>query len=284
MYRLPIGLRLIADAQYQGHRWTLEQEQIGHAVGHSLAADWDFINPRFGFVYQFGNTASIFGNYGRSQKEPADNQIIEADDVWSQPKEAAAEVIDNFELGGNMQIWGANLKLNFYHIDYMNQVLYAISEEEGEYEINANNPTIHQGIELEMDYSPMQNLTISANGTWSNNNFMAGDFEGNNLPNVPSVLFNIATNYTVTEGLNIFSDIRYVGKQFIDNANTEDIAIAPFSLMNMGVRVHIGTSIASFKINNLLNKEYATFGYEYWGGYYWPGAERSYFANIEFGL
>ena len=284
MYYFPIGLRLIADAQYQGHRWTLEQEKIGHAAGHSLSADWDFINPRFGFVYEIAENASIFGNYGRSQKEPADNQIIEADDVWSEPKEAAAEQIDDFELGANLQYFGANLNLNLYRINYANQVLYAISEEEGEYEISANNPTVHQGIEFEIDYSPMQNLAVSANGSLSQNCFTTDDFAKNRLPNVPSVLLNGSADYTVMDGLSLFSGFRYVGRQFIDNANTEDLAISPFSLVNFGVRAEIGTTSATFKINNLLNSQYATFGYEYWGGYYWPGAERSYFANIEFGL
>ncbi len=164
-------------------------------------------------------------------------------------------------------------------------MLYAISQEEGEYDISANNPTIHQGIEFEIDIAPLPNLAVSANGSFSQNYFTTDDFAGNHLPNVPSVLLNGSANYTVMDGLSIFSDVRFVGKQFIDNANSEDYAISSFSLVNLGVRAEIGTSaVATFKINNLLNSQYATFGYEYWGGYYWPGAERSYFANIEFGL
>ncbi|SVB83600.1 uncharacterized protein METZ01_LOCUS236454, partial [marine metagenome] len=76
---------LTADFQSQKHHWTLNQKTIGHASGHSLSADWDFFNPRLGMVWAIGDSMHVFVNWGKSQKEPADNQIIQADDVWSAP-------------------------------------------------------------------------------------------------------------------------------------------------------------------------------------------------------
>ena len=56
----------------------MEQETIGHAQGHIINANWNFLNPRLGFNYRFMNNYSIFGKIGTSQKEPKDNQIISA--------------------------------------------------------------------------------------------------------------------------------------------------------------------------------------------------------------
>ncbi len=96
VYSLRFGLHLVGDIQLQKHDWTFDQKAIGHANGYDLNASWTFINPRFGFSYDISNTISIFGNYGTAEKEPSDNQIIEADDVWAEPKETASEkIIDN---------------------------------------------------------------------------------------------------------------------------------------------------------------------------------------------
>ena len=80
-------------------QWQLKQEQIGHSSGVDLAADWQFLNPRVGLSYALSNSLSIFSGVGTSQKEPADAQIIEADDVRSTPQPAPAEYVLNKELG-----------------------------------------------------------------------------------------------------------------------------------------------------------------------------------------
>ena len=60
----------------------MNQEPIGHAVGHQISADWDFLNPRMGLTYRISDALSVFGSYGKAEKEPADDQIINADE-WS---------------------------------------------------------------------------------------------------------------------------------------------------------------------------------------------------------
>ena len=100
LYSALDNLKIIADLQYQGHRWELKQNLIGHAKGHTLSAPWNFINPKFGVIYNISRNYFLFANYGKSQKEPADSQIIEADDNWdANPVIAAAEVVDNTEFG-----------------------------------------------------------------------------------------------------------------------------------------------------------------------------------------
>ena len=122
-YNVGDNLKVIQDFQVQKHDWNLNQKKIGYAFGHNLSALWQFLNPRFGLVYSASDELSVFINYGIAQKEPADNQIIEADDVWSTPVIAAAEVISNLETGWSMDLGNILINLNAYHILYINEQL-----------------------------------------------------------------------------------------------------------------------------------------------------------------
>ena len=59
-----------------------------------------------------GDSLSWFVNIGKAQKEPADNQIITADDMFSKPVMAANEVISDLELGMNFSFSNGDAKIN----------------------------------------------------------------------------------------------------------------------------------------------------------------------------
>jgi len=74
-----------------------------------------------------------------------------------------------------------------------------------------------------------------------------------------------------------------VGKQFVDDNNTSEGVIDPFTLVDIGSSLKIGKTALNLKINNLFDTMYSTYGYEsdgYWA--YWPGATRSFYANLEY--
>ncbi|HOU16385.1 MAG TPA: TonB-dependent receptor [Candidatus Marinimicrobia bacterium] len=280
-------LKLITDLQYQHLQWNLDQKKIGYAIGYDISAKWDFLNPRFGAIYELSNDFSIFANYGRSQKEPADEQIIEADDYWSEPQKAAAELIDDYELGANYRGRKLDVDLNLYRINYKNEQLKNIDiEQEGEYVYTQASATIHEGLEWEVRYqfNPLWALTL--NGTFSRHVFESGSYKGNTLPNIPGILFNGSLDVKPVKNLSISAIIRYVGEQYIDEAN---IGMNPaYWLTDVGLRYSFGRVEIGAKVNNLFNRLYSTYGYGYeWGeyyAYYWPGATRNAFFSISYHL
>lgn len=285
VYSFPIGLHLVGDIQLQKHDWSLDQKVIGHAKGHNLNANWSFLNPRFGFSYDISNNISIFGNYGTAEKEPSDSQIIEADDVWSEPKEAASEKIIDNEAGINLLFRNKYLKLNFYRIDYFNEILSDIYDfAEGEFDVKSADKTRHEGIEIEGGWEINNSLTIRFNGAWSFNKFKSGEFAGRTLTNVPGKLANLTIDYSPSKmyrlilhenmyGLMLHG--KYVGKQFINFVNTEKLAIDPYLIFNLSGWLQYDQIRVTARINNLFDTLYATYGYEDDGGYYWPGATRN---------
>lgn len=273
-------LKLITDLQYQQLEWNLDQKKIGSAVGYQLSAPWKFLNPRLGAIYSFSDNFSTFINYGRSQREPADDQIISADDVWGTPQKAAAELIDDFELGSNYSDRMIRIDVNLYRINYKNEQLKNIDvQQEGEYVYTQAAATVHQGLEWEVRFQPNPLWTLTLNGTWSRHFYHGGEYEKNNLPNVPAVLVNGNLNVEPVRHLQFSLTTRFVGKQYIDE---ENIAINPaYWLVDAGIKYRIGKIELSGKVNNLFDRLYSTCGYED-SGYiaYWPGATRNYFLGL----
>ena len=285
IYSFPIGLHLVADLQLQEHKWSLEQESIGHAVGHELNANWQFINPRYGFSYDLSKNISVFGNYGTAEKEPSDSQIIEADDVWAEPRETASEKIFDNEAGINFLYGSKYLKINLYRIDYQNEILSDIYDfTEGEFDVRSADKTRHEGVEIEGGWEINSSFAIRFNGSWSFNKFKESDFVGNTLPNVPEQLANVTIDYSPKKLYGLMLYGKYVGKQYIDEANTQDLSINPYLIFNLNVWLQIDQVRITARVNNLLDTLYATYGYNYYGGYYWPGATRNISIAIQMQL
>lgn len=276
--------KIIADLQNQNHSWILDQETIGHASGHQLSAKWNFLNPRLGMVWAFSDSMNVFLNWGKAQKEPADNQIIEADDVWSEPVMAAAEVISDLEWGIDFTFDKGWARFNGYHIKYLNEQLKNIDiQQEGEYEYYSADSTDHMGFEWESGFTLNKNWSASANGALVMNYFS----NGNSLPNIPSTLFNFSLNFRPRNNTLVFIHWRRVGHMYIDKENTDPGGlIDPYGLWNFGVEYNWRGLEVMIKVNNIFDKLYETYGYGYeWDGYqayFWPGAPRNSFINISY--
>ena len=276
IYSFPIGLHLVGDLQMQKHDWSLDQELIGHAKGHQLNATWSFLNPRYGFSYDLSNNISIFGNYGTAEKEPSDSQIIEADDMWSEPREVASEKIFDKEAGINFLYNDKFLKINLYRIDYQNEILSDIYDfTDGEFDVRSADKTRHEGIEIEGGWEVNNSLAIRFNGAWSQNRFLGGDNVGKTLTNVPEKLANVSIEFSPKKVYGFMLYGKYVGNQYIDESNTPDLAIDPYYIINLSGWLQIDQVRVTARINNMLDTLYATYGYNYYGGYYWPGATRN---------
>jgi len=280
-------LKVIQDFQVQKHDWNLNQKKIGYAFGHNLSALWQFLNPRFGLVYSASDELSVFINYGIAQKEPADNQIIEADDVWSTPVMAAAEVVSNLETGWSMDLGNMLINLNAYRILYSNEQLKNIDvEQEGEYDYYTAASTVHQGFEYELDFHLSSNLRFQMNGMFNDHHFSSGINKGKKLTNIPDALVNVGLNWQVYQDANISANWKYVGTQYIDNENYG--AIDPYSVFDVYFSYRWQNLQTTLKVNNAFDRLYSTHGYGYEGdgyqAYYWPGATRNIFLTISYNM
>ena len=115
-------------------------------------------------------------------------------------------------------------------------------------------------------------------------NLKAVEYSGKTLVNVPSALTNITLDYNPNKFYGFFLYGKYVGKQFIDINNSSDIAIDPYFVVNLSGWIKYDQIKVTARINNIFDTLYATYGYEYFGGYYWPGATRNFTLSLEFDI
>ena len=277
LYRITPGLTGVIDLQFQNIHWQLNQQAIGHAPGVDLSANWQFVNPRVGLSYAVNSALDIFAGVGKAQKEPADAQIIQADDVWSTPIDAPVERVLNYELGLNWVHGPHHLNLNLYRIEFANEVLQDIYDfQEGVFSVESAEQTLHQGFEYDLGTQLGPDLRLSLNGSIADHHFSQGDLMGNQLSNVPAILANLLVSYQLFDDLNVNLAVKYVGSQYIDQANTEALAIPDHALVDIMVRKKVGSLGLALRLNNVLDEQYATYGYAWGEGYYWPGATRNY--------
>jgi len=283
-YAVTEQLHAISDLQYQAIRWSLDQDKIGHALGHRIKADWTFLNPRLGLLWTPTARTSWFLNFGKAQKEPADDEIINADDVWSTPRLVAAEVIDDYEIGFNYRadIW--LFTVNAFRINYFNEQLKNIDiAQEGEYDYYSAAGTVHEGFEWETAWHPSSFASVGMNGSINNFRFTSGPKKNRHLPNTPERLVNLWVRVKPTRIVDISLTLRHVGKQYLaeDNKGT----IKPYSVVDLVTALSWKKMTLRLKINNLLDRLYATYGND-WDGYYyyWPGATRNGYLAITYTL
>jgi outer membrane receptor protein involved in Fe transport len=88
--------------------------------------------------------------------------------------------------------------------------------------------------------------------------------------------------YQLTPALGMGITGKHVGQQFIDYENSEDLRIPQYQLLNMALNYERSRFEISAKINNILDENYATYGYAWGDGYYWPGATRNYSLSLNY--
>ena len=271
------------DLQNQNINWDLDQKKIGHAFGYQLSADWSFFNPRIGLVWQLSDSLSWFVSTGKAQKEPADNQIIAADDMFSAPVMAANEVITDLELGMNFTFNNGYAKLNGYRMLYLNEQLKNINlSQEGEYSYYSADSTSHSGFEYESRIFIDSKTILDINGALQMNVFNSGNF----LPNTPSSIMNVSLRRNFSENLLLYTNYRKIGGMYIDNINAEDGYIGSYGILDLGANISWKKVKVDLKINNVFNRLYSTYGYSFeyngYNAFYWPGAERNTFINLSY--
>ena len=208
----------------------------------------------------------------------------------------------------------ASAKLNIYRMDLRDElvpVYYRYYDADDVLQGNAPR-TVHQGLEMAFSVMPLSWLQVQGNLSYADNRFVEfygdslgwsgwggiADYSGKVLPAFPKV--QVKGSLTASHLLGeTWAQFTHIGKQFIDFANTDSVAIAPYTLLNLATRFELPTvgsvrSELTLRVNNVFDELYETFGYTYyddsygWPPYrvdaYWPGATRSYFVELKIRL
>jgi iron complex outermembrane recepter protein len=332
LFKLTADLSLMANLYFQHINYSFEQLESGNFVGEYLNAyevDYNFFNPRFGANYNLNENFNIYGNISVSQREPTDDELYNLwkgpDDLgvtpqfseskivtnengdtlrveWSEPL-VNEEKLTNYEFGTNYNSGVLSLKLNFYWMDFKNEIVAYDELDEDWCNIRGNaEKTVHRGIEFSGKYLLPINLILSGSFSYDDSYFEkfnpftgSGDYNynGNKIAGFPSIISNGKLAYN-SGNLNLFAQMQYVGKQYLDNTENEERTIDPFKIVSIGAVFNIAKTNwqLNLRANNILDEEYETAGYyKPWednsgpeGNYYFPATGRNFVAGLRLGF
>ncbi len=274
------NIDLFTDLQYR----FVEHKMNGFRDNQNLNIDrkFHFINPKIGITYSIENW-QVYASYAIGNKEPNRNDFEAG--VNNQPK---SERLNNIEIGVNKKTNRYQLCVNFYHMQYNNQlILTGAINDVGAY-TRANIPNSYRmGIELQGSYVLNKWLNVSANFTISKNkikhfteyvdmydanfNFLGQQtikHHNKDIAFSPNLISGFTVNILPFKQTEISLLGKYVDRQYLDNTENKARSLNSFYTQDIRLIQQLGNKKwkncnVIFQVNNIFNKLYEPNGYTF---------------------
>lgn len=268
--------------QYANHRYSLDNDKF---KPYTFDVNYDFLSPRIGLNLIGPYDLRFFANVSYSKREPRLKDIYDAESPYSVPNFRVIDTVNkvyedplvkpeemlDYEFGINFKTPATNANLNFYWMDFKNEIVNNGQLDNVGQPINGNaGRSVHRGIEFEYSFIPFYlfrgwdklslnyNLTLSENyfkeyteilGRDSLGNVIYGnDYSGNQILLNPSVYGNLTLNYSDKNNFRAYVTMQHIGRQYLDNSENErknpsvkntagyvDKVIEPYVVFNGGI-------------------------------------------------
>ena len=287
-YEIASGLYVFGDMQYRNINYDfvglgMVENEI---VPLEQTAGFDFFNPKAGFVYDISSQHNLYTFAGISNREPVRRDFTESSPE-SRPRH---ETLRNLEMGYRYSSGNLKLALNYYLMDYKDQlILTGEINDVGGFSRTNIDESYRMGVELEAGYRINRmldwagNLTISRNKipefteysdqydeNWNWTGTYVATYENTDIAFSPSMVGASRINFYPVKEASISLMSKYVGKQYIDNTMSEDRMLDAYFVNDLKLAYKMENSVfreleLSFLINNLFDVNYITNAWIYKG-------------------
>jgi len=274
-------LTAFVDLQYRAVGYTFMGFDTSLVVAQELTAKYGFFNPKVGINYLVSKNTNVYASYGIANKEPNRDDFVQST-VKSRPK---SEQLNDLEIGATHRFKNVSLGLNFYNMEYKNQlVLNGQINDVGAYNRVNVESSYRRGVEVELNTNITKYFTFNGNVTLSQNKVKKySEFIDNydiypgqdtvkhqntDISFSPSVIAAANFIFKPIKNLEIGFLNKYVGKQYLDNTSNGQRAIHDYLVSDLRINYTIHTNLIK-EINliaviyNISNTVYETNGYNY---------------------
>jgi iron complex outermembrane recepter protein len=283
-YLLTDKLNLYADLQFRNISYSIKgfDEDLKDVTQHHR---YNFFNPKTGFVYNFSEKQKVYASFGISRREPDRDNFTDADPG----KTPVPENLYDYEAAYEFHSSGIMLRAGLYYMYYRDQLILTGKINDVGATILTNVPkSYRQGIEIETGIRILRSLNWSGNMTLSRNiipvfvdmtdNWDTSVQEQQTLNNKtisfsPSVIAASVIDYLPFRDFHIFLNTKYVGKQYIDNTQSNERMLNAYLVQNVSFLYTVKSRIfreltLQFLVNNLFDRKYETnaWVYKYYEG------------------
>lgn len=274
---------------------------------YNFNLNYNFTNPKAGVTYLINNNSNAYAYVGIANKEPVRNDIVSASAI-SIPQ---AEQLINYELGYRKNWKKSAVSINFYYMDYRNQLITTGQiNDVGTYN-RVNVPSSYRagveataGLKLLSDLKWQFTATYSQNKVktfteflddWDNGGQIQIVHTNTDLALSPNIITSSMFSYLAFKKVEIDLISKYVGEQYFDNTQNNGRKLDAFFVNDVRVSYEFKCKqlfksiYLGLLINNVLNAKYEPNGYTYSGiiggkrtdfNFYYPQAGTNMLANV----
>ena len=282
-YNLVAGLNAYADLQYRYINYKIHGDNDKYDYNtdglQKLAVNdhFNFFNPKAGLNWDIDSNNRVYASFSVAQKEPTRNNYTDGN-ADEYPK---AEKLYDYELGYTYRNTWLSAGVNFYYMDYKDQlVLTGELNEIGEAMARNVPDSYRTGVELMLGVKPCRWFQWDINGTLSKNrvkNFTEKlyedewknpiEVEHGNTPIAFSPDFILNNRFSFShKGFEAALQSQYVSKQYMSNAKQAEQTLDAYFVSNLNLAYtfqlrHVKSVTVGFTIYNLFNEKYENNGY-----------------------
>jgi len=304
-------LTLLAGLQHADHSWKLERDLVR---GYGYDVDYSWWTPRLGATYRFSNNWLAFVSASRARREPSVKDLYDPTDAWDAPAfnniDAESgrlsdpipeeEKLTDYEAGFGYTTENVAFRTTLYKMNFRDEIVYLGGLTDIGTAISGNaERSVHRGIELEgrgrlgEAFELQGNLMLSDDRLRQFELFVPidedpwielQDLSGNRIAGFPDLLGRLALAWKPSWGRIELGAFRS-GRLYMDNTEQRGRSIDPYTTLHLEANWNLrGPYSFRLRVNNLLDKEYESFGYVDWTTpLFLPAADRSIIAMVTLG-
>lgn len=219
-------LRVVASLRYDLFHYDFNNHLKPSAFSGSpdMKNEFSKISPKIGFTYNLSNKTGIYANYSEGFVPP---QVTEMYTGVKVPDLKPA-VFYNYEAGGWIELIKNKLSadLSAYKLIGTNEVI-SVRLDNGSSENRNAGKTMHKGIEMGMNASPVPSVNFRFSAAYSLHEFTefvekGNNYNGNEMNGAPHWMHNAEIWYkpAFAKGVRIGAEWQKIGKYFMDPKNT----------------------------------------------------------------
>ena len=150
----------------------------------------------------------------------------------------------------------------------------------------SNGKTSHEGLELDAQFSPSQNLTLSSQLTYALHSYdfshtPNGIVKGSDIDTAPRRLGNVSAIWTPDDVSSVKLTWQYTGKYYTDERNNNDYPGHDLVDLTLAREIANGAFL-SLRVMNLFNEKYAKRAdFAFGNARYFPGEQRHFSMGLK---
>ena len=239
------------------------------------------VSPKFNASYQYNEHVQFYGGVAQGYRAPQATELYRLQRE-QQVAELESVTATNYEVGVKGTTQQGRYVLSLYrmhkgNVIYRNSDFFNVSDGE----------TLHQGVELTVNYGFSDKLSIDFAGTYARHTYehaqLLGevDIQGNIIDTAPKIQTNTRVRYVLSDAITTELEWQYVSRYFTDAENLNEYE--GHHLLHARIHYALSSNVSLFaRINNLLDENYAERAdfTSFSGPRYFPGRPRNVMLSV----